>query len=94
MVDILEQLHQYVPTVRRERKVDIPGTEQQATVEDDRFRQLLLGGHRLTVTRVQGAQRICANSESASACIQGLVLVIEDWHAKQCLMGVRIIIQF
>ena len=76
------------------KRVDIPGTEEQATVQDDRFHQLLLGGNQLTVARVRGAQRIRANSESASACLQGLVPVVEDWHAKQMLIGVRIGMQF
>ena len=89
MVDILEKLQQYVPTVRSEKTVDIPGTEEQVKLLDDRFHQLLFGGDQLTVARARGAQRIRANSESASARLQGLVPVCEDWHAKQCLMGVR-----
>ena len=92
MVDILEELQQYVPTVRREKTLDIPGTEEQVAVQDDRFHHILFGGDQLTAARVRGAQRIRENSESASARLQGLVPVCEDWHAKQCLMGVRIII--
>ena len=88
MVHILKHLHQYIPTVRKVKIVEIPGTEQQAKVQDDRFHQLLLGGDQLTVARVRGAQRIRSNSESASACLKGVVPVCEDWHSKQCLMGV------
>ena len=55
-----------------------------------RVHQILLGGDQLTVARIHGAQRIRANSESASGHLQGFVPVVEDWHAKQCLMGVSV----
>lgn len=88
MVSIMESLHQYVPTHRQEKKVDIPDSEEQVTLQVDEFHHILLGGDQLTVARVRGAQRIRENSESASAGLQGLVPVVEDWHAKQCFMGV------
>ncbi len=87
MVSILESLHQYVPTHHQEKKVDI-SSEQQVTLQVDEFHHILLGGDQLTVARVGGAQRIRENSESASAGLQGFVPVVEDWHAKQCFMGV------
>ena len=89
-MNILEHLHQYVPTLRREEKVDLPGTEEQVSIQVDDFHQILLGGDQLTVARIRGAQRIRANSESASGRLQGFVPMVEDWHAKQCFMGVSI----
>ena len=84
----MEHLHRYVPTLHREEKADIPGSEQQVTLRIDEFHHILFGGDQVTVARGRGAQRIRENSESASARLQGLVPVVEDWHAKQCFMGV------
>lgn len=88
MVHVLEHLHQYVPTVSREEKADVPGTEQQVTLQVHDFHQVLLGEDQLTVARIRGAQRIRVSSESASARLQGFIPVVEDWNAKQCLMGI------
>ena len=88
MVSIMEHLHQYVPTIHGEERADIPGTEDHITLQVDEFHHILMGGDQLTVARARGAQRTRENSESASECLQGLIPVVEDWHAKQCLMGV------
>ena len=57
MVSILEHLHQYIPTVCREKKVDVPDSKQQETLQVDNFHHILLGGDQLTVACSQGAQK-------------------------------------
>ena len=55
----------------------------------DYFCGPLFGGDQLTVARAIGAQRIRSNSDGAG-CLEGLIPVVEDWHANVCLLGVRV----
>ena len=54
----------------------------------DYFHNILFGGDQ--VTCVRGGQRICENSVTGCAQLEGLVPVIEDWHARMCFMQVII----
>ena len=42
----------------------------------------------MTASRVRNCQRICNNSNREGEQLSGFVSVIEDWHAKQCFLGV------
>ena len=88
MVSIMETLQQYVPSIRYSTCLQIIQGEEQETVHNDYFCATLFGGDQLTVARAIGAQRIRANSEDGVARLQGLIPVVEDWHAKVCLFGV------
>ena len=46
------------------------------------------GGDQMTVARTRGTQRIRSNAERGKERLEGLVPVIEDWHAKMCFLGV------
>lgn len=46
------------------------------------------GGDQLTAARVRGSQRVRSNSQRGIHRLEGLVPVIEDWHAKGCLLSV------
>lgn len=48
------------------------------------------GGDQVTVARVQGSKRIGSKSERGQVALEGLEPVVEDWHAKVCLLGVSI----
>ena len=76
--------------VRVDEAVDIPGEPTPAKVQLDFFHNILLGGDQLTCARVRGGQRIRENSCTGRARLEGLVPVIEDWHAKVCLMQVSL----
>ena len=73
MVNILAHLHQYIPTLCREEKVALYGTEEQVSMLVDDFHQTLLGGDQLTVARIRGAQWIRASSESATERLEGFI---------------------
>ena len=91
MADILDELHKYVPMVQSTESFEFakPGEETEIIhCHLNRFSHILLGGDQLTVARIQGCQRIRRNLEDGRARIEGLVSVIEDWHAKMCLMKV------
>ena len=49
----------------------------------------ILGGDQMTCTRVWGERRNRSNSDRDINRLQGLTGVLEDWHAKMCLLGVR-----
>ena len=42
----------------------------------------------MTAARARGSQRVRSNSERGKDQLQGLQPVVEDWHAKVCLLGV------
>lgn len=89
MVAIMESLHNYVPHVRKTSSVPIPGKSgEYEEVHHDYFHQILFGGDQVTKVRAEGAQRMRSNSEDETDKLSGLIPVIEDWHAKQCLAGV------
>lgn len=50
----------------------------------------VLGGDQLTATRARGCQRIRSNSTRGKDRLEGLVPVVEDWHAKVSILGVRL----
>ena len=46
------------------------------------------GGHQLTAARTRSSQRIRCNSVRGKDRLEEVVAVVEDWHAKVCLLGV------
>ena len=46
------------------------------------------GGDQMTAARARGSQRVRSNSERGKDRLEGLQPVVEDWHAKVCLLGV------
>ena len=42
----------------------------------------------MTVARTRDSRRIRSNAEREKEKLQGLTPVVEDWHAKMCLLGV------
>ena len=43
----------------------------------------------MTASRIRGSKGVVSNSQSGTECLDGLVPVVEDWHAKMCLLEVR-----
>lgn len=90
MVSIMETLQSYVPHVRKTTSVPVPGKDgEHEQAHHDFFHHILFGGDQLTKVRAEGAQSMRRNSPNEVDKLSGLVPVIEDWHAKQCLAGVR-----
>jgi len=88
MVDIMDKLQEYVPTVTRTEMFELPQTGEEFAVRADYFHHIIFGGDQLTSARVRGAQRLRSNSESPKGCLTGLAPVTEDWHAEVCLLAV------
>ena len=93
MIKVLEKMHTYVPSKDVEREFKIPneeGPDSSIKVNDKKFTTLLVGGDQLTVARIHGVQMIRGNSVTSEERFEGLLPVAEDWHAKVCLLEVRI----
>ena len=91
MVDILLELHKYVPMTRTTEAFDIAGPGGCMEVEEIdicHFHHILLGGDQLTVARVRGSQGARRNMNNGKGRLEGLIPVIEDWHTKMCAMKV------
>lgn len=53
------------------------------------FHRILMGGDQLTFARAQGSISIRDDHDSNKQCLDGITPVVEDWHAKQCLLKVQ-----
>ena len=43
----------------------------------------------MTAVRTRGCQRIRSNAKRGKERLEGFTAVIEDWHAKVALLGVK-----
>ena len=87
MIDILSDIHKYIP-VRPKETVD---EKAQCIVANDIVHQLLLGGDQLTCKRVETAKECGKNSTTPISQLTGVLPVCEDWHAKKIFLEVIII---
>ena len=87
MIDILEHYKKYVPSIPVQLSEPIPGSNE---IEDRAYVTTLLGGDYLTVARARGALSIRGTSELEKDRLNCFLPVAEDWHAKVCLLEVRI----
>jgi len=86
MADILEDLHEnYVPTIMSEDIVHLPD-QTTRTLENPQFCKTLLGGDQLTAARVRGATALRLTHQKPAYRLEGVVPVVEDWHARLTLM--------
>ena len=88
MVQIMTDIHQYVPQVEYQEQLVVPSTNEMVTVCKARTHKILLGGDQLSQARARTALRVKSNGETPSARLEGFILTVEDWHAKLCLFEV------
>ena len=92
MVDLLEELQQYVPLTLSAKDVKVSNSEDQSEesviLQEAHIHQILFGGDFLTAKRARGAQRVRSNSSHDYDKLKGFLPVSEDWHAKQCFLSV------
>ena len=84
MIDILLQLHCYVPT--KHGSIIDPGSGTE--VSRDVVHKILFGGDQLTRKRAESAKEGRRNSITAPTKLDGFVPVCEDWHAKKIFLEV------
>ena len=54
--------------------------------------QILLGGDQVSVAHVRGAVGVRSNHENVQHRLEGVIPVIEDWHARQVLADADMLI--
>ena len=82
MCEIMECVQQYVPHVQASHNFVNPITEDVMKIEGDHLYHILFGGDQLTVARARGSQRDRINSDNGLSKFDGLIPIVEDWHAK------------
>ena len=90
MVSIMSTLQQYVPIRQLSASVAVPGSSDLEAIDVELLHKTLLGGDQLTVARARGAQSQRENSIHPKGQLNGFIPVVEDWHAKVCLMEVNV----
>lgn len=88
MIDIMLHLQQYVPVYSEAIELTVPDENEDLQLTTDKFHYILFGGDQLTVERASGSKRTRSNECRGIDRLDGLTPVIEDWHAKVCLLKV------
>ena len=88
MVDILSELHQYVPSFDYGEKVYEVPSGRTLTVPQSCVRRILVAGDQLTAARVRAAKRARANSLSVGSRLEGLEPTAADFHVLLNLLDV------
>jgi hypothetical protein len=86
MIEIMEELHQYVPTTTSSTSAII--NNEVVTIPIEKLHCICLGGDQLSAARYRGSGTIRSNSTSATKRLEGLVPVSEDWHTQVTLLKV------
>lgn len=93
MMEIMDELHAYVPRKTTETTFENQTEGISMTYTKDCLHPILFGGDQLTCARARSCQRIRMNSEIASDALLGLVPCCEDWHAKMTFLSVSIFVR-
>ena len=88
MVNVLDELHQYVPSSSITTVEDTPRQEEGESICLDCFHRILCYCDQLTVERIRGAQAVRLNSENGIIQLRGLIPAVTDWQAKVSILGV------
>ena len=87
MVDIMTELHKYVPTKCYQTN-HTTDTGEVVSVPQERVHPILFGGDQLTACRARGAKKAKLNSFDLSSRLDGLIPQAEDWHT--CLNFIEV----
>lgn len=88
MIAIMTHLQQYVPCNSTEDEIINPMTNEPEKVYIDQFHYILFGGDQLTVERSAGGKKERNNESRGIDRLEGLIPVVEDWHAKVAFLKV------
>lgn len=91
MAQILDHYMKLVPTVAMEGNLQL-GNGDVLQFDDTRFFPILFGGDQLTVARACGVQAQRDTHESKVDRFEGLLPVVEDWHARMILLKVHFVL--
>ena len=90
MGKILEAYMSLVPTLESVQEIVLPnGSEIE--VDNTQFHPILFGGDQLTVSRMRGTQTLRDTQDKPVDRFEGILPVIEDWHARMALLKVSVL---
>ena len=79
-----------VPTLESVQEIVVPnGSEIE--VDNTQFHPILFGEDQLTVSRMRGTQTLRDTQDKPVDRFEGILPVIEDWHARMALLKVRVL---
>ena len=83
---------EYYSETRKPEIFDVFGDDDPIEMDEEVYHQILLGEDQLTVAYARGSVAVRAD-HITHVCsrrdrLEGLLPVVEDWHAKQCLLKV------
>lgn len=87
MSHILDHYMTLVPTVEIEGHHKLPNGSE-IDFDDTRFFSIIFGGDQLTVARMRGVQALRDTHSKRADRFEGLIPVVEDWHARMTVMKV------
>jgi len=87
MCAIMKALQSYVP--KKSYNV-IYHLSEEFIAQEDCYYPILFGGDQLTACRARGAQLARFNDDTSEERCDGLLPVVEDWHARMTLMRVSL----
>lgn len=79
----MERLQEYVPKVLREDLIEVSG--RTVILDKGSMLPIFLGGDQLTAARARGALSTMACHDRSADRLEGLIPVVEDWHASLTL---------
>lgn len=88
MCEIMDEIHKYVPSRHVTALFPLFHEEDDVEYDDEVFHKILLGGDQVTVARARSSIAARLDHPTLRERLQGLLPVVEDWHAKQCLLKV------
>ena len=86
MCKILGSLQEYVPSRVVNSTLDVG--DKSLCLKNVDFLPILMGGDQLTAARARGAKSLRSSHDNAKDRLEGLLPVVEDWHARFTLARV------
>ena len=90
MVKIIRDLHKYVPQVEIVNQVEVEDANESVGIFQSATHNIMFGGDQLTKVRATSALIAKSNSDKPTTRMEGIIPVIEDWHAKMTLFEVKL----
>ena len=87
MCQILDNLHIYCPKVPSVEEHLLPDGESY-TFNSVAILDILFGGDQMTCVRARTAKLLRSSHDNPENALHGIVPVVEDWHARMCLLRV------
>ena len=91
MNNILHHFMKYVHTLTSEGEMPLPD-ENVFTFDDTTFCKIIFGGDHLTAARMMGTQALLVLTTTPTDRLEGVILVLEDWHSRMALVDVSSIV--